>query len=193
MDSGSYRSQRDNQAALIAHELGHYHVFESKYEPLSPIQMLPVVNKQVNAFLTSQEIKDKHFHYFNKGIKRLVIELILNDLNIFLVHLSLKHRHRHDQLADLYSLVKEVEKPVIVAGDFNPRWGDREIRLFLAATGLRNANVQGLPSHPSWDPRRELDIILYSPEIRVTRFEIPGVDYSDHLPLVCDFEVAPAD
>jgi endonuclease/exonuclease/phosphatase family metal-dependent hydrolase len=152
-------------------------------------QKVPVVNKQGNAFLTNQEIKSHRFHYFREGVKRLVIELELTEFTIMLVHLSLKFRHRHNQLEDLHSMVKNVEKPVIVAGDFNVLWGDRELQLFLAATGLKSANGRGQPSHPSRAPRRQLDYIFHSPEIRATGFQIPQVKLSDHAPLVCDFEV----
>jgi endonuclease/exonuclease/phosphatase family metal-dependent hydrolase len=119
----------------------------------------------------------------------LVIELELADFTIFLVHLSLKFRHRQYQLQDLHGMVQNVEKPVIVAGDFNVLWGDRELELFLAATGLKSANGQGQPSHPSRAPRRQLDYIFYSPEIVATDFQIPQVKFSDHAPLVCDFKV----
>ncbi len=190
VDSGSFRTAHRNQAEAIAHELGHYHIYQSKYGRKSIMHRLPVLNKQGNAFLTNQEIKAKTFHYFDKGIKRLVIELELEDFVVFLVHLSLKFRHRHYQLLDLYSLVSEVDKPVIVAGDFNPWWGSRELHLFLAATGLIDANTKGRPSHPSRAPRRNLDFILHSPEINVTGFEMPGVGYSDHVPLVCDFTLS---
>jgi endonuclease/exonuclease/phosphatase family metal-dependent hydrolase len=46
-----------------------------------------------------------------------------------------------------------------------------------------------LPSYPSRSPRRELDFVLYGDGISVTDFSIPSVHFSDHLPLVCDFEV----
>jgi endonuclease/exonuclease/phosphatase family metal-dependent hydrolase len=189
VDSGSFRARKLNQASVIAKALGHYHIFESKYDSTSMIGRLPIVNKQVNAFLTSEKIKTQKFHYFRKGVKRLVIELELDNLTIFLVHLSIKFRHRHNQLHDLYQLVRKVKKPLIVAGDFNPMWGDNEIQLFLAASGLTNANRDALPSHPSRSPRRQIDFILHSPEIRVTRFEMPQVMFSDHLPLICDFEI----
>lgn len=192
VDSGSFRHEKDNQAERIARELAHFHVCECKYGTKSLFGRLPLFNKQVNAFLTSSEIRTPRFHYFQAGIKRLVMELELNEVTLFLVHLSLKFRHRHHQLSDLYSLVKASTKPVIVAGDFNPLWGDREMSLFLAATGLRNANARNLPSYPSWMPHRQLDFILHSPAIRINRFEVPGVRLSDHLPLVCDFELEPA-
>jgi len=165
VDSGSFRSEKSNQAEAIARKMKHCYIYQSKYSTTSMTQKIPVLNKQGNAILTSREIKSRKFHYFSKGVKRLVMELELEEFTIFLVHLSLKFRHRHYQLQELHSMVKDVKEPFIVAGDFNALWGDRELRLFLAATGLKNANGQGKPSHPSRAPRRQLDYIFCSPEI----------------------------
>jgi len=152
-------------------------------------QLVPIVRKQANAFLAAPRVRGERFHYFDTGIKRLIIELELDDIAIFLVHLSLKFRHRQYQLRYLYDLVRKTEKPVIVAGDFNTYWGDHEIYLFMQAAGLANANARGLPSYPSSSPRKELDFILHSREIEVNRFEIPDIQLSDHLPLICDFTI----
>jgi endonuclease/exonuclease/phosphatase family metal-dependent hydrolase len=76
-----------------------------------------------------------------------------------------------------------------VAGDFNAMWGEREIDLFLAATGLQNANSASLPTYPSNKPRRHLDFVLYGKGITIRDFQVPRVPYSDHLPLVVDFDV----
>ena len=169
--------------------MGHYSAYECKYGEESVNQYLPILRKQANAFLAGPRVTGERFHYFDTGIKRLIIELEFDDLAIFLVHLSLKYRHRHFQLRHLYELVKRCTKPVIVAGDFNTFWGENEIFLFKEALGLRSANVAGLPSYPSRGPRMELDFILYGAGIQLVNFSIPQVDFSDHLPLVCDFEV----
>ncbi len=189
VDGGSFRSGWCNQAEHIARALGHYHFFESKYAERSWVQFLPIANKQVNAFLSSDVVREEKFLYFDHGVKRLVIQLELERMTVFLVHLSIWFRHRQYQLGDLYSLVKDVKKPYLVVGDFNAFWGDPELELFLAATGLQNANREGLATYPSWAPKRQLDFILYSRGIRVTGFDMPQVTLSDHLPLVCDFEV----
>ena len=68
-------------------------------------------------------------------------------------------------------------------------WGEHEIYLFRQAAGLASANTQGLLSYPSRSPRKELDFILHSEQIQVNRFEVPDVQFSDHLPLVCDFTI----
>jgi len=189
VDSGSYRSERLNQAEVMARELDFAHVYQSKYGTASAARKVPVLCDQGNAFITNLPIHDQGFHYFEKGIKRLVIELEFEDFVIFLVHLSLRFRHRQDQLSDLHALFSEVKKPKIVAGDFNAFWGEKELSLFRAAAGLENANVKGIPTFPSKSPRRQLDFILHSPEIVVKRFAVPAVTFSDHRPLVCDFEV----
>ncbi len=190
VDSGSFRSEKIHQAKIIAEQLGHGFVYESKYAKSSLIQKLPIFSKQGNALITKELIEGTKFHYSRVGIKRLMIELELKELNIFLVHLSLKYRHRQYQLSDLYSLIKKRKKPLILAGDMNPFWGDNELDLFLGATGMLNANKKGLPTYPSRSPKRQLDFILHTPEIKVTHFEIPPVRFSDHCPLVCDFKIS---
>jgi endonuclease/exonuclease/phosphatase (EEP) superfamily protein YafD len=108
---------------------------------------------------------------------------------VFLVHLSLKFRHRHVQLRQIYELVKRSPKPVIVSGDFNTFWGEHEMALFMEASGLRSANRDGIASYPARKPRLELDFILYTKGIEIDAFEVPAVTWSDHRPLLCDFHV----
>src|SRR4051794_22688217 len=177
VDTGSIRTGRVNQAEVIAGSLGHYSTYQCKYGTDSFNTFVPIVRKQANAFLASPRVEGERFHYFDTGIKRLIIELELEDVAVFLVHLSLKFRHRHDQLRNLHELVKRSNKPVIVAGDFNTFWGDHEIYLFREASGLKSANLAGLPSYPSRSPRKELDFVLHSKNIEITHFEIPDVRF----------------
>ena len=190
VDTGSIRSRNVNQAESIAAHLGMNTSYETKYGEHSFNQILPIVRKQGNAFMAAPRVHGERFHYFDTGIKRLIIELEMDDYAIFLVHLSLKYRHRHLQLRRLYDLIEATEKPVVVAGDFNTFWGENEIYLFMKAAGLRSANKDSLPTYPSRAPRQELDFNLYQDGINGTNFEIPDVRRSDHLPLVCDFELA---
>ena len=189
VDHGSYRSNGENQVELLAKSLGHYHSHAVKYGQRSFWRHVPVLKTQGNAFLTRNRIRNETFHFFDQGMKRLVIELELEHLVVYLVHLSLGARTRHQQLSALYELVKKTDRPCIVAGDFNMLWGEREIDLFLAATGLQSANTQGLPTFPSKNPQRHLDFVLHSKEIIVQDFQVPQITFSDHLPIVVDFDV----
>ncbi|MDJ0938936.1 MAG: endonuclease/exonuclease/phosphatase family protein [Woeseiaceae bacterium] len=189
VDTGSIRSRMVNQAEAIAADLGMNTSYETKYGEKSINQILPIVRKQGNAFMAASRVHGEKFHYFDTGIKRLIIEFEMQEYAVFLVHLSLKYRHRHLQLRRLYDLIEATEKPVIVAGDFNTFWGENEIYLFMKAAGLKSANTEGLPTYPSRSPRKELDWVLYQDGINVTSFQIPDVRHSDHLPLICDFDV----
>lgn len=188
VDSGSFRTGNCCQADLLARRMGYDHIVESKYQNGSLPQRMPVLAKQGNALLSRRKILSHQFHFFTQGVKRLVIEIKLADLTVFLVHLSLTYRNRQSQLRELYGIVGQTQGPVIVAGDFNVLWGDQELELFLAATRLRSANNEGRPSHPSHSPKRQLDYILHSSGLIVKKFFIPDVVFSDHAPLVCDFE-----
>ena len=187
IDSGSFRSEQMCQAEAIARQLGYNFIVETKYGNHSVAHHVPVLNKQGNALLARMPIESHKFHYFSEGFKRLVIEAQLQELTVFIVHLSLTYRQRQYQLERLHHLIREVPGSVIVAGDFNILWGNRELELFLSATGLINANNKGRPSHPSRAPKRQLDFILHTDDLEVEDFSIPKVQYSDHAPLVCDF------
>jgi endonuclease/exonuclease/phosphatase family metal-dependent hydrolase len=187
VDSGSFRVDRCCQAESLARQLNYNYIVESKYHEGSVAHRVPILCKQGNALLARQEILEHRFHFFKEGVKRLVIEARTKDATVFLVHLSLTYRNRQYQLEQLYRMVRRIEGPIIVAGDFNVLWGGRELELFLAATGLRSANDEGYPSHPSRAPKRQLDYILHSPDLVVTNFSIPRIKFSDHAPLICDF------
>ena len=189
VDTGSIRSGMVNQVDYISRALGHYTIYQCKYGAASINHLLPIVRKQANAFLAAPRVTGERFHYFDSGIKRLIIELELDDVCVFLVHLSLKYRHRQYQLRYLHELIEKSAKPVIVAGDFNTFWGTHELYLFQRAARLRSANTRGLHSFPSKHPRVELDFVLVSEGIEVTDFRIPDVRLSDHRPLVCDFHI----
>jgi endonuclease/exonuclease/phosphatase family metal-dependent hydrolase len=189
VDLGSRRASAVNQAESIGKAIGHSPHFQNKYGINSFNRRLPILNKQGNAFLTRYPDAVQRIHYFELGVKRLIMELELDQVCLFLVHLSLKRSHRHQQMHHLASLVRSSTKPVIVAGDFNTLWGDHEIENFIAHSGLKNANTTNLPSWPSNRPLRQLDFILHGDAIEVTRFDIPRTPLSDHLPLVCDFQV----
>jgi endonuclease/exonuclease/phosphatase family metal-dependent hydrolase len=188
VDAGSYRSHRKNQAEELARELNYTHCHRIKYPGDGLGRRMPVLNKQANAVLTREPILRVAFHDFETGFKSLAIEVELESVTLFLVHLALGMRARQRQLSDLHDLIQNCAKPRLVAGDFNTLSGIWELRMFLRATGLKSANARHAPTFPSWAPCRELDFICHDPSIIPVRFKIPRVRLSDHLPLMFDFE-----
>jgi len=188
VDAGSFRTQRKNQAEELANDLDYFHCHRVKYPDDGLGRRVPVLNKQANAVLAREPILRTAFHDFETGFKSLAIEVELESVTVFLVHLALGMRARQRQLGDLHDLIQGCAKPRLVAGDFNTLSGVWEMRMFLRATGLKSANTRHAPTFPSWAPCRELDFICYDPSITPGRFKIPRVRLSDHLPLMFDFE-----
>jgi len=188
IDTGSYRTNFVNQAELIASRLGHYQHSSVKYGKLSLGRAVPIMKKQANAILTKKAAGTSKFHFFPRGVKKLVIELETNGVRIFLVHLALRKKIREEQLRFLAGLVKS-DKPTVVAGDFNTFSGPEELDAFCKKLKLVNPNRKGHSTYPSWEPNRQLDHILCSKHIKIKRFTVPMVKFSDHLPLIMDFTV----
>lgn len=187
VDGGTYRTGGINQAKYIAEHLKHYHSYRGKYGEASLARKLPMFKNQGNAFIVKDRIHGEKFHFFRKGMKRLIIELELKDFNIYLVHLALGFKTRHAQLKELAELINKDKRPHVLAGDFNPLRGEKELEWFLEATGLRKARKNTIPTYPSWKPRKQLDYILSSPQIAISEIRADKVPYSDHLPLICEF------
>ena len=188
-DSGSFRTRSRSQPQRLADMIGHYHAFEVKYRRHGLMRHTPVLGNQGNAFLTRLAARRHTFHFFEQGFKRLVIELELERVSLFLVHLSLRRYIRRRQLHHLEELIRHAGKPCIVAGDFNALLGPKELAPFLRRTGLKRANPENRPTYPSWEPRRVLDFVCFTPSIRLKAFALPQVTLSDHLPLICDFDL----
>ncbi len=187
-DSGSYRTGYRDQIAELAAQLKHYHFGSVKYGENSISRNIPILNKQCNALLTRELSAESKLHFLSRGMKKLVIEVDVNNVKVFVVHLSLRKAVRVRQLSLLADLIP-ANTPVIVAGDFNTMSGSEELQDFMRDTGLINPNRAELPTYPAWKPKRQLDYLLHSKEIVPEYFAVPQVDFSDHLPLIMDFKV----
>lgn len=185
-DTGSFRTGSVNQVSSLARELKHFHICDTKYGIDSPGRQIPILRNHANAILSAQKETDSTFHFFPNGVKKLIIEAEIDGIIFFIVHLSLRRQTRAMQFEHLMKIVPK-DRPVVIAGDFNTYGGEQELWLLKKTLRLRNANVLTAPTYPSWKPKHQLDFILCSEELEVMSFEIPLVEFSDHLPLIVDF------
>lgn len=189
VDIGSYRADHSNHALRFSERLRLHPRYAKKYGRSSRIGRLPVFAHQGNAVLVRDAEHHCEYHYFSVGTKRLIIKLEVRGVVFFLVHLSLRKHCREVQLRELANLVIRSKHPTIVAGDFNTFGGHAELNEFLAITGMKSGNLDGLASFPSRRPRKQLDFVLHSPEMQCVDFHLRHVKYSDHVPLVCELRV----
>lgn len=190
IDGGSRRAP-ESQVSTLAAALGtSHHAFRCKYSLGSLPARLPLLRAQGNAVLSRTPLHAVRYHELAQGTKRLVIEAELDAVSLFVVHLALRPAQRRRQLLELADLVRGARRPAVIAGDLNTLQPARELRPFLAATGLRPADEMLPASWPAPRPRLALDHVLVSRELEVARLEVPDVRLSDHRPLVCDLKVA---
>ena len=67
--------------------------------------------------------------------------------------------------------------------------GKRRNRTVLKAGKLQNVNNRREPTFPSWAPKKELDFILCSEDIKIKDYKVLRNTLSDHLPILLDFEI----
>lgn len=188
-DGGSYRQNGRSQPKEMASQIGGMSIFSCKYPPESFMTKAPVLKAQGNAVVTMIPPLDCDVHYLSYGLKRAFLEVEYEDFVLYLVHLSLRRKTRAKQLEELSQNCLSAKKPMILAGDYNTFGGEEELAPFVKKVGLKNANSDCVPTYPSSSPRKLLDFVLHSPEIKVNNLLIPKVTFSDHLPIVCDFSL----
>ena len=149
---------------------------------------IPILRKQANAFFTRLEAAQAAAYYFPVGFKKLILELNIGGIRFFLVHLALKQSTRRRQLEYLTKIAAINPGPVVIAGDFNAFAGTEEIEHMVKVLDLYDPNFRGLPTYPAGAPHLRLDFVLCSRAIRPLDFRVPEVEFSDHLPIIFDFE-----
>lgn len=158
-------------------------------------EVVPVLNKQTNAILSKKKVSKPEVLYLKEGMKRGVIKVEVDlpeKINLLLVHLSLGENTRKKQIAELAKIVKSEDGPVILSGDLNTFGGEKEIKKLLKDAALEHKfNIHGGKSltFPTCHPKKRLDYVLTSNDIIVNNYEVLNLNFSDHLPVLVDFEV----
>lgn len=96
IDSGSFRGKSVNQIEKIA-QANNFRtsIYTVKYGHRSLVGKLPILKNQCNAILAKRERLPYKFHYFDCGVKRLIIEAkIAPNISLFAVHLALGKKNK---------------------------------------------------------------------------------------------------
>jgi endonuclease/exonuclease/phosphatase family metal-dependent hydrolase len=118
------------------------------------------------------------------GRGAVMVELDTSDdsvLAICVLHLALGWRARRRQLGYIRELADRFPYLVLM-GDFNCDCRSPALKDLVAETDLRGLDCE-LKTFPSWRPRRNLDHILVSENLRILDAKVIDYPLSDHLPL----------
>ncbi len=200
VDIGSFRSRGKDEVKFICRKLKINNFVEKIKYPfngwLKLFHYVPILNKQANAVASRYKLFDVKYHIFNEGTKRLVIEASIKcpkKVTFLITHLALGKKTRKMQIEELIKIVNNIKNPVILMGDFNTFNGEEEIQNILKNAHLKDKikiDKEDIPlTSPVWHPLRRLDYILVSKDIKVKNYKILNFPFSDHLPLLIDFEL----
>ncbi|MBI2668595.1 endonuclease/exonuclease/phosphatase family protein [Candidatus Woesearchaeota archaeon] len=200
VDVGSFRARGKDEVRFLEQKLNFHNFVEKIKYPvqgwLKLFHHLPILDKQANAIISKYKISKVKYHVFHEGTKRMIIETTMHvpqKVTLLLAHLALGTRTRARQIQELIGIVNSIKNPVILMGDFNTFNGEGEITQLLQKTHLKDKigmDKQSLSlTEPAWHPSRRLDYILTSRKIKVKKYSVLNFHFSDHLPLMVEFEV----
>lgn len=178
-----------NQAEFFKKQNGFRALYSmNQYAAKSFSQYLPVFKNHHLAILAKSTMADAKSHYFPKGLQKGIARISFpSGLTLLLIHLSFMRSIRRTQLQELNALLRQIDAPFLVCGDFNVMKGIHEL------DGLVQKNALSLiaprATFPSCSPRYILDLFLASPGIQIKSAKAFNVMHSDHLPIMIDIEL----
>lgn len=109
-----------------------------------------------------------------------------NALVVVMMHLALSRKTRKEQLDYIYNLIAPYRHQILM-GDMNA-----DTIELLDNTPLKQLQLvlpQNEATYPSWNPKRCLDHILLSPELKIEQVNVLNLPISDHLPIEVDIRL----
>ena len=185
IDGGSARSSSVNQVEAIRTSLEGHAVF-------FPTTRYGKRYNQGNAIISRYPILSSLQHELpGRGEKRFLGEAKIKtdegEIDLFVTHLSLSKTVRILQFEAIKKIIQEKTGPVILGGDLNTH---EAVEKKVLMENLFSHAVTA-PTYPSWNPKKYLDFILLTDHFHIKKVGVyAGVQFSDHIPLVCEAGVA---
>lgn len=185
-DAGSLRSGFLNQTRYLAETAGM--PFWS-HQPNRPVAQLSHTANGLISRLEPQTVIDYPLPSRIPG-RGALLARFGNDghgFAVMIAHLSLSAQARAKQLGFIAEVLQDHPHAVLM-GDLNTGAHSPEMRHLFAHSTLQPPE-HPVPTFPSWKPRRALDHILASPEIRIEKVWTLPQAFSDHLALAAEIQL----
>lgn len=188
-DAGSLRSGFLNQTRYLAETAGM--PFWS-HQPNRPVAQLSHTANGLICRLEPHSVIDYPLPSRIPGRGALLARFgdDTDGLAVVIAHLSLSAQARAKQLAFIAEVLQDHPHAVLM-GDLNTDPHSPEMRHLFAHSSLQEPE-QAVPTFPSWKPRRALDHILVSADIRIEKIWTLPQAFSDHLALAAEIQLPSA-
>ena len=185
VDFNSHRTDFVNQAKYLAKKLCFNHVLEDRYVDLGPalsmgnavISKFPIkVNKVVRY---GDSTAERFFHMF-KGY----VDFTTGGIDYILTHFDAESEvARIEEAQIVIEHLKTKKGPFVLLGDFNAEPGSQSLNSIIYS-GYIVGPPSYLKTYPCRTPRKRIDHILVSPDVRLKNYRSTYVKASDHRPVV---------
>ncbi|MBD0293069.1 MAG: endonuclease/exonuclease/phosphatase family protein [Jiangellaceae bacterium] len=126
-----------------------------------------------------------------RALLRATVQLDDERVDVYVTHLEAHDRaQRTLQAAAVATTIAERGAPCVLVADLNAEPDDAEIAAINAV--LEDAWRVGRGTgrtHPAHEPRRRIDVVMHSGELRPTSASVVATTASDHRPVIVDFDV----
>lgn len=151
------------------------------------------------SIMSSKQLKDTHTYMLPETIGNVTVQSNAivgsatisvdgQDVTILNTHLSVYQTDRDVQVPYIITeILNNINRPVLLAGDFNATPSNNTIKLLDEAGYTRTNTDASKFTIPSDAPNRELDYIMYYPKNRfrvMSHVVVTGTNASDHLPII---------
>ena len=186
-DAGSLRSGFVNQTEYLAEAAGFAYW---SHQPNRKISQFAASSNGLLTRIRPAEVLDYPLPGRIPGRGALWVRFGEGDASLVLVvaHLSLGPAARKRQFAFLAELIGR-QKQAVLMGDLNCTVHSDECRMLFHKTSLAPPPEAPPATFPSWRPRRAIDHILTTPNVRIEQLWTLPHPVSDHLPLAARVSV----
>lgn len=176
-DAGSWRTRSLNLMDYLANRAEYPYWHSHNHRQVGPFA------RHAMGLLSRMEFQATQAHALPGRIldRAAVVYRMQSGLVVVVTHLALSAPDRMRQLSQIARLI-ENDEHVILMGDMNCDYEELAAHPALRARGFKGPE-EVLHSYPSWQPRRQLDHVLVTPEFAIVDAQATPFGWSDHLPV----------
>ncbi len=184
-----------DQAREIGEPIGFYHYFgeairingTSPYgngilsrAPFTSVETIPIPDPAD---------RSEGKHYETRCVIRSIVSLDGADVCILVCHMGLNLSERINAVDTICKLIDDCDLPLILMGDFNATPESPELKPLFdrLQDSTRLDPTPNANTFPSDAPKIKIDYLLYK-KLRCVKAETINRIYSDHLPILAEFE-----
>lgn len=127
--------------------------------------------------------------YESRCVLKAVVDAGGREICVLVCHMGLSGEERKSAVETVCKLLDEIQIPVILMGDFNTTPDDAVLTPIFERMNDTDelAETKGIKTYPSYDPDIKIDYIFYR-GLECRNVKTITEIYSDHFPIVAEFE-----